>query len=185
MSNRTNTDFSKHQLDIKKKEGISIYRLHLNFSHSKSVVFINANGVMAVTGDYYNWIFCREFNPEKEVQVDDRYWAEKLEINSGQKAYEFSPTQTVDMLNEYINDADEYWNEEKANEVREYYQGCIDNVGQDGNEYQYYALTNLPSFLEPGQIAYETELKYGLRFIYDAYEEVIAKVKSEKPTQKQ
>ena len=82
-------DFSKHVVTVEKQEGLLIHTLAIPGTITQSVKFINTQGIMAVTGDYGNWIFCREFHPSPTGSVSDSYWCEKLRISSRQDPYEF------------------------------------------------------------------------------------------------
>ena len=46
-------------------------------SHTKLTRFEDK---LIITGDYYNWIFCRPFTPDKDGSVSEMYWIEKLQI---------------------------------------------------------------------------------------------------------
>jgi hypothetical protein len=87
---RTNIDFSKHELIIKKTEYFKEYWLKIPNKCQNNIKYINIGGIMAVTGDYGNWIFCREFYPSANGYCSDTYWAEKLRISSTQDPYEFN-----------------------------------------------------------------------------------------------
>ena len=87
---RSNCNFDTHELIITKNECCSVYQLKKPKTILDSIKFINTNGILAVTGDYGNWIFCREFHPSEDGFVSDGYWLEKLEIASSQDGREFS-----------------------------------------------------------------------------------------------
>ena len=72
---RTDVDFSKHDLTIIKRENYLLHDLKSpDFDYTERVKFINIEGVLVVTGDYGNWIFCREFHPSSQGYVSDNYW---------------------------------------------------------------------------------------------------------------
>lgn len=77
---RTKVDFSSHELKITSLSGEgSKYELKKPDTIIHSVVFFVLGGITAVTGDFGNWIFCREFHPNISGEnVSDRYWVEKL-----------------------------------------------------------------------------------------------------------
>lgn len=56
MAKRTNVDFSKHELTINKSDCTTVYYLKKPGTVVDSVRFINTNGILAVNGDYGNWI---------------------------------------------------------------------------------------------------------------------------------
>ena len=68
---RTEVDFSKHVVEITKQEGLFVCYIRVPGTITNSVKFINTNDIMAVTGDFGNWIFCREFHPSATGGVSD------------------------------------------------------------------------------------------------------------------
>lgn len=105
MKNRTDTDFSKHILTIIETDHSTTYTLKEPGTVFYSTSFINTCGIMAVTGDFGNWIFCRPFEPKSDLNVGDGYMAEKLKINSNQDPYRFSPEATKNHIKEqYLNE---------------------------------------------------------------------------------
>ena len=108
---RTQVDFSKHvhtvlEQELENGQSIRIDELKKPDCFSQSVRFTNTGGVCVVTGDYGNWILCREFHPSEEGYVSDGYWCEKLGMMSGQDPSEFSEEQAVSEINEYLNEND-------------------------------------------------------------------------------
>jgi hypothetical protein len=72
VGSRTNFDFSEHELIITKSDGLLVHTLkHKDYNKMYRFDFINTNGIMAVTGDYGNWMFCREFHPSPDGGVSD------------------------------------------------------------------------------------------------------------------
>jgi hypothetical protein len=63
MNRRTKIDFSEHELKITQLEGVLIHEFKRPDTRNCMLVFINTCGVMTVTGDFGNWVFCREFHP--------------------------------------------------------------------------------------------------------------------------
>jgi hypothetical protein len=88
MGKRTRIDYSNHLLHIVENEHVNIHHLRLADTGMHSVKFINCGGIMAVTGDFGNWIFCREFVPSSKGYACEGYWQEKLHISSTQKPEE-------------------------------------------------------------------------------------------------
>ena len=132
---RTDVDFSKHVLTINKNENCIIYRFQLPNTKMHSVVFINAEGVMCVTGDFGNWIFNREFHPSAEGRVSDGYWLEKLSIASSQKYKDYDSDKTVNELNEYFNSLKkEDYTEYEYEEIKEHFEYCTSSA-EDYYEY--------------------------------------------------
>jgi hypothetical protein len=170
-------DFSKHEIKIYESEEIKKYELFIPGTSSYGIRFINTDGILAVTGDYYNWIFCQEFDPRLEREVSDYYWAQKLRLMSEQQSHEFSPDKTEEALKEAISEIEEGWDGDEAEELKEYYERCINNMCSSGEEYQNYALLWRPNFLDPSQIIYEKEIKWALQCVFDAFDEIINRLK--------
>lgn len=111
---RTDVDFSKHVLNISKNDLVTIYDFAIPGTYSRSIKFINTCGIMTVTGDYGNWVFCREFHPDKDG-VSDGYWVEKLRILSCQDPYEFDTDTAREQIQELLGFRGMYLSvEEKA-----------------------------------------------------------------------
>jgi hypothetical protein len=96
---RTEVDWEKHVLTVVPGETL-IHRLTIPHTISQSVTFINTEGIMAVTGDYGNWIFCREFHPSPEGYVSDIYWLQKLRNSSCQDPYDFDSNEVKRQIEE-------------------------------------------------------------------------------------
>lgn len=177
---RSDWDFSKYQLDVSKSDVCLIHTLHNNGSMSGRVVFINSNGIMAVTGDFYNWIFSREFHPSKDGYVSDGYWAEKLQIASDINPFVFSPDDTLKELKNGIDgELEEYGYEgEELEKMKEYYEECIEFCENysDGESYLHEAHNNLPNFCDYEAVVYCSEIKNQLKIIFDAFEEICSRM---------
>ena len=169
---RTDIDFSKHELIIAKSEGLLVHYLKKPGTINCAVKFINTNGIMAVTGDLGNWMFCREFHPSDEGGVSDGYWCEKLRISSTQESHDFSSEQTIQLIDECIIESD---NEEE----KEYLQECIEALEGGEWEYQQYAYSNQPSFYDSEGVPYGKEIKYHLKGVFDAFDEICSRMKNE------
>ena len=106
MKKRTDIDFSKHEVIITKLDNVVepcvIHYLKLPDTRMNSIKFINCGGVLSVTGDYGNWIFCREFHPSEKEYVSGSYWEEKLRIASCQDPYEYDEDATVAEINRLL-----------------------------------------------------------------------------------
>lgn len=136
MKKRTDLDFSKHELTITVEGNTTIHHLKKPDTFIDSIKFINTNGVLVVTGDYGNWIFCREFHPSEKEYVSDGYWLEKLKISSSQEGEEFDSEATEKKLKEMII---EY---ENKREVVDYLTDLLDYVNEDEFNYRNYAFDN-------------------------------------------
>lgn len=174
---KTNWDFSKYDLTISKSSNCKIYTIHDGGASCGKVVFINANGIMAVTGDFYNWIFCREFHPSKEGYVSEHYWCEKLQIASGQTAYIYDSKETDEELNRMINiGCEEHGFEgDQLKEMKEYYEDCI-MYSDNEEEYNVFAYNNLPDFVDYESIIKVEVIKKQLLIIFDAFNEICSRL---------
>ena len=221
---RTEIDFSKHVLTVNKQEGLLVHTLAKPNTYVQSFVFINTNDIMAVTGDYGNWIFCREFHPSKDGYVSDTYWVEKLRIGSCQEPSNFdsqtaqeqvtellnipfdvlTPTEKtrlkelsictkdalskaiaagvtenvteedIEMLKDILPDCDQYSEEE-----REWLQRLYEAA--DDGEYSYIAAAmDRPNSFPAECIPRGKIMNYHLKIIFDAFEEICARIAKEK-----
>ena len=67
---RTKLNFSQHELHVIKQEDLLVHHLRKPGTDMDNIKYINTNGVMVVTGDYGNWMFCREFHPSADGLVN-------------------------------------------------------------------------------------------------------------------
>jgi len=174
---RTNVDFSKHELEVIKNNNVLIHRFKKPDTYCDSITFINAEGILAITGDYGNWIFCREFHPSAKGSVSDQYWAEKLKILSKQTSSEFSSKLTRELLEEGLNGGLEEWGyeDESLKKAKEYYNHLLSYVDSSEWEYAfeaYYNDTNRPDFVAAEDVPLEKETHYWLKVVFDAFEEI-------------
>jgi len=174
---RTNIDWAEHELTIVKNDEILIHHLHKPNTYTNSVKFINTNGILAVTGDYGNWIFCREFHPTGKGHVDDHYWIEKLKIASTQEPYHFYSTTAQENLNEFKAKIIEEGN--MTSEIEEWIERLEEHI-DDELEYTYILYREKPY----GDLDYEElpsckSLKFWLLYIFDAFEEICERLKIE------
>lgn len=63
-------DFSKHLVKITRYPGVLIHDFRIPDKYTTAITFINTRGIMAVTGDFGNWIFTRNFiqEPMKDMK---------------------------------------------------------------------------------------------------------------------
>ena len=80
----TDIDWGKHEMTIRQEGSITIHHLKFPDSSIYNVKFINGEGVLTVTGDFGNWVFCSPFVPSETGYVSEAYWLEKLRIASCQ-----------------------------------------------------------------------------------------------------
>jgi hypothetical protein len=169
---RTKVDFSKHVLTTIQNENVRIDRFADPNTGCYAITFINSCGIMAVTGDCFNWIFCREFYPSEKSGVSDSYWVEKLRISSTQKPTRFSPKETEKEIRERLADEDDV-----SDADREYLEDLLNNL-EDGEErYQVYAHDNLPAERDFEYVPYQTELDPMLEVVFDAFDEICRRMK--------
>lgn len=111
---RTDVDFSKHELSvIKESDNCIIYVLKIPGTVVNMIKFINVDGICAVTGDFGNWIFCREFHPAAKNYVSDGYWLEKLRTSSSQKPSKYDSERTAEAIRERAKELNIEWSDLK------------------------------------------------------------------------
>jgi hypothetical protein len=118
VGSRSKVDFSEHQVNEIHSDNCKIWDLKKPGTNIYRVRFINSSGIMAVTGDLGNWIFCREFHPSADNQekVSDGYWCEKLKISSTQNYEIYNAKKTEEKILNYIKyDIWGMYGEEKPN----------------------------------------------------------------------
>lgn len=170
---RTETDFSKHEFTGTLQKDLAIYTLAIPRTHMKSVVFINTQGIMAVTGDYGNWIFCREFHPGPDEDVSDMYWMQKLRIASTQEPCNFETAEAQRQIDELQKNPDYDFSEEEKEWLKELYWAA------DDGEYSYIAKAmDRPSSFESEMIPKGKVTNYWLLVIFDAFDEICKRMKT-------
>ncbi len=181
---RTDIDFSEHIVIETKQDNLLIYDFRIPETQMNRIQFINTNGILAITGDFGNWIFCREFHTSKDGYVSDHYWCEKLQISSTQTYSDYSSKETKEelrrKLKEYIEEQkseDENFNEhDEENEILEYFKECIRRV-DDELDYTSYAYREYPDGLDGEDVVFVKEIKYRLKLIFDAFDEMCRRLK--------
>jgi hypothetical protein len=174
---RTGIDFSKHEVRITESDGLLIHYIKKPGTINDSIKYINTNGIMAVTGDYGNWIFCREFHPSKEGGVSDGYWEEKLCIASTQEPKEFDPEATEKELKRLLSKGlKEYgYTGDMLKKMQEYCRECLRYVGEDQWSYKKVAYDECPSDYEA--VVYIKKTKYWLLAVFDGFDEICRRMK--------
>lgn len=174
MSNRMNIDFSKHELTVTKTDQVTIHHLKRPDTIIYNCKFINTNGVLLVTGDFGNWVFCREFHPSKGGKVSSGYWAEKLHINSEQEGMKFDSESTIKEINQGIKGGlEEYgYEDNELEEMQEYYNNLLDYAECSEWEYTSYAYMEKPSFLDAESVPFVKDIKPNLKAVFDSFEEI-------------
>lgn len=181
MKNRTGINFDEHELKIIKDDNVTIYQLKKPDTIYQSIKFINTQGIMAVTGDYGNWIFCREFHPKADGKVSDGYWAEKLTISSSQEVYVFDNEGTRKQLKDGINGqlAEYGYEGEELEEAKAYFKHLLDFVDDYENEYVNEAYNNMPRNFDFEMIPLQKRLKPWLMCIFDGFDEICNRIKED------
>ncbi len=179
---RTDIDFSEHIVIETKQDNLLIYDFRIPETQMNRIIFINTNGILAVTGDFGNWIFCREFHTSSDGYVSDYYWCEKLSISSVQEYSDYSPKDTEERLREklkeYIEDQKEKDENFKKDDITKYYTECIENVDNE-LDYTHFAYREYPHGFDLEDAVFCKEIKYRLKIIFDAFDEMCRRLKEE------
>ena len=182
---RTGIEFENHELIINDNDYASVYHLKKPNSVISNIKFINTNGILAVTGDYGNWIFCREFHPSADGFVSDGYWIEKVKTLSCQEPLEFDIDETVEDLKEkkeqYLEDnqiVEEFTDEDDLDEVVKYYRECIERAEyEDVESYKNYAYNNMPRNFDYDDVVFVESPKFWLKAVFDGFDEICRRLK--------
>ena len=175
---RTGIDFSKHEVHVTNIDGLLVHYIKKPGTINDSIKYINTNGILAVTGDYGNWIFCREFHPNaKAGGVSDGYWEEKLCIASTQEPKEFDPESTEKELKRLLSKGlKEYgYTGEMLKKMQAYCRECLQYVGDDHWAYKKVAYDECPSDYDA--VVYKQKTKYWLLAVFDGFDEICRRMK--------
>ena len=170
---RTNIEFDRHQ-DIVTFEGTAtVHHFKTPDSFIHSVKFINIHGVLVVTGDFGNWIFCREFHPSKDGSVSDMYWIEKAQISSTQEPYRFDADTARKDIDELLSNQEDY---EWSDEAREWLKEL--KSAAEGGRHEYF----VTGWEHPGDVDMENipsgkRTNYQLEAVFDAFDEICRRMK--------
>lgn len=174
MGKRTNIDFSNHTITITKAPGLLIHNFGVPGSSLNRIRYINTTGIMAVTGDFGNWIFCREFHPSEEGGVSDQYWCEKLKIASTQKYEDYDPDLTEAEIKRHLAE------EDLSDKERVYLAECLQYT-EDEHTYIDFAYHHAVGGYEDGEyIPFKKRINSWLLYIFDGFDEICARLKTEK-----
>jgi hypothetical protein len=177
---RTNTKWYKHELKVKITDDLVQYELKKPDTYCESIKFVNVAGCLVVTGDFGNWIFCREFYATPKGQVSDGYWDEKLQIASTQIPNEYDEDGTKKEIMEKLENLEDLYDDiGDREEYRSYLEDCLDVV-YDQIDYEHQAYRNMPSFLDYEDVIYNKKRKIQLSVVYDAFEEICRRMKEDK-----
>lgn len=163
---RTGLDFEKHELRITEQDDLLVHYLRKPNTVCDSIKFINTNGIMAVTGDYGNWIFCREFRPGPRAGVSDGYWKEKLHISSCQEPEKYDPDKTKDEILRRMTE------EDCPSEYMDYYKKILHYVEDGKIDYMYHAFNDTPSGMDYEYIPYVKTVDHWLLCVFDGFDEI-------------
>lgn len=171
---RTSIDFSKHILTVTKRPEVVIYDFSKPGTVINSLKFINCSGILSVTGDFGNWIFCREFHPSAKEGVSSAYWYEKLCLYSTQDGKKFSEKDTILALEEKI---EEYKFQNSDLDLREdiyleYYNECIEKAKEHELDYTYFAYREKPGNLDYEDVVFIKDYHFWLKVVFDAFDEM-------------
>lgn len=173
---RTSIDFSKHIVEVSQSEGLLVHHLRIPNSYRNSIKFINTNGIMAVTGDFGNWIFCREFQPSAEGAVSDGYWCEKLGMASTQTYSNFSQKETQLAIQELLSTEEDLTEGET-----EYLNECLSAVEEGEFDYTRVAYReNVGRFEDAESVPFRKEINVWLSYIFDGFDEICRRMKEAK-----
>lgn len=185
---RTRLDFSEHVLtetnlrDENTGVRCDIYTFAIPDTSIHKFVFINTHGTLTVTGDYGNWVFCREFHPSEEGYVSDSYWCEKLHISSVQEIAKYSSEETKEALEELIETGlEEYYGEgyKNLNKMKKPLKELLSYV-DDELEYTYHAYRDydITEHIDYDMIPFVKKINPRLDYIFDAFDEMCERKKS-------
>lgn len=172
--NRTGIDFSKHELIITESEGLIVHYLKKPNTITQAIKFINTNGVLVVTGDYGNWMFCRSFVPDKDTSVSDMYWVEKLHLSSTQQGLEFDRETTKRELEYQIQSGlvAYGYQDTELTDMELFYNDCLLNIDESKENYLSNAYQELPSWNDGESIVYHEKPKTRLQYVFDGFDEI-------------
>jgi hypothetical protein len=173
---RSGIEFDQHELIVTKTDDLTVYRLKKPDTYTESMRFINVMGVLVVTGDWGNWIFCREFHPsaDKNAGCSDGYWCEKLQISSTQQPYEYDPEATLALINERLNNPEEELDEAD----REYLRQCRDRH-DERYEYLEWAHNNLPNGRDHEYVPNRQRVQFWLQVVFDGFDEICRRMREQ------
>ncbi|MDR6548534.1 hypothetical protein J2810_004624 [Chryseobacterium rhizosphaerae] len=145
-----------------------------------SVKFIVGEGITAVTGDFGNWIFCREFHPSanETVGVSREYFDEKLHIFSQQEAKIFDSEETLKEIKEFKKNYTDYHGERITDEVTEWLKDLMQNIDNE-EDYKYYAYRKTPLNVDYSEVPFGKKRHFWLDVVYDAFQEICKALKKE------
>jgi len=175
MNKRTKIDFTRHVVKVTETDSVSIHEFKRPETNNCMLVFINTCGVMTVTGDFGNWVFCREFIPS-EGSVSDGYWDEKLEIASVQKSHRYDADETLKQIYEFKKTFEESYGREMDEDEIDWVEQLENNV-EDEHEYTYLAYREKPSDIDYENVPFGKKRHFWLDAVYDGFEAMCESLK--------
>lgn len=176
---RTGIDFSRHEVIVFESDRLKIWHLKQPGTVIHNIKYINCDGIMAVTGDFGNWIFCREFHPSADGGVSDGYWDEKLRMESEQKSHQYSPELTKEAVEKFKKEFPDIYGRE-MNEEEKYWVESLEDSVDDYYEYIYRGHRENPSEIDHESVPFEEERIFWLKCVYDGFDEICRRMKEEK-----
>lgn len=182
LKKRTQADFSKHivlETHFKNENhSLDIWDLKLpDSNYTNRVRFINSCGSLTVTGDFGNWVFCREFHPSADGYVSDGYWGEKLSMSSVQEYSKYDSERTEKEIRRYIRiGLKEYGFEgDELKKIKEQFKELLEHT-EDELSYTHFAYRE--SEIEDYEIIpYVKTAHRWLFVVFDAFEELCKREK--------
>lgn len=172
---RTGIEFNEHELLITKQDGLLVHYLKKPGTITDSIKYINTNGILAITGDYSNWIFCREFHPSADGGASDCYWKEKLKIASCQEPAKFDGERTSERIHEMLADPESQYGKEEIEYLNELLKRTDDEL-----DYTYYAYREYPSRWDFESVPFVKSVDHHFLAILDGFDEICRRMKEEK-----
>lgn len=183
MRKKIKINWKKHLLTYHSSPTGRVHILKQPNTSDHSVIFINSMGVMSVTGDFGNWIFCREFHPSPGAKVSEAYWVEKLKIASTQQPMEFDPDETRKQLRKEIREiGTNGYDPDTKRIIKGYYENCLAII-DDGN-YFFEATQEVPDGFDSEYVVYCEKPKIWLLCIFQAFNEICRRLEIEEKKQK-
>lgn len=173
MKKRTSIDFSRHQLKVTQQDGVLIHEFKRPDTINCALTFINCRGIMSVTGDFGNWIFCREFHPSARNNdlVSDGYWDEKLQTRSKQEAEKYDADTTTELLKDFRFTFSDYFGREMDEEESDWVEQLENNV-DDETDYTHLAYREKPYNIDYEYVPFGKKHYYWLDAVYDGFDAI-------------
>ena len=168
---RSGLEFEKHELRITETPEIIIHYLRKPNTVCDAIKFINTEGILAVTGDYGNWIFCREFVPSAKGSASDGYWREKLSIASCQQPMKYDAEKTEEEIKRRLLQLDLTEGE------REYYESLLLFIGDGEISYMYHAYYDAPGDIDSEYIPFVKSVDHWFLCVLDGFDEICRRIK--------